>query len=146
MHLIAHRGNIDGANHESENNPEYILKAINSGFDCEIDLWLIGKDLLLGHDEPQYRIEETFLHDYKNKFWVHCKNLAALEFITTRSGELNGFWHQNDDFTLTTRGYIWTYPNKPMGSNSVIVNLGPKNDEFNFPQIAGICSDFISSY
>ena len=25
---------------------------------------------------------------------------------------LNYFWHQTDDFTLTSHGYIWTYPGK----------------------------------
>ena len=101
--------------------------------------------MLLGHDEPQYRIEETFLHDYKNKFWVHCKNLDALEFITTRSEELNGFWHQNDDVTITSLGYFWTFPGKQLTKNSIACM--PEISEFdNIEQAFGICSDYIENY
>ena len=38
MILIAHRGNIDGPNPEMENNPQYIDKAIDSGYNVEIDV------------------------------------------------------------------------------------------------------------
>jgi hypothetical protein len=31
------------------------------------------------------------------------------------------FWHQNDDFTLTSKNYIWTYPGQPYTASSVIV-------------------------
>ena len=37
---IAHRGNTRGPNPEKENQPEYILQAINEGFDVEIDVWM----------------------------------------------------------------------------------------------------------
>jgi glycerophosphoryl diester phosphodiesterase len=42
MKLIAHRGLTDGPNKDLENSPEQILKAIDQGFDCEIDLWIIN--------------------------------------------------------------------------------------------------------
>ena len=38
MKLISHRGNIDGINIETENNPLQIDKVINLGYDVEIDL------------------------------------------------------------------------------------------------------------
>ena len=37
---IAHRGNTRGPKPEKENDPEYILQAINEGFDVEIDVWM----------------------------------------------------------------------------------------------------------
>ena len=43
MILIAHRGNINGPRVEFENNPEYVLRAIEMGFDAEVDVWLIFK-------------------------------------------------------------------------------------------------------
>ena len=67
MKLIAHRGNINGPNKEKENKPEYIIEAINKGYYVEIDLWLIDDKLYLGHDNPQYVIEETFLSDIEKK-------------------------------------------------------------------------------
>ena len=38
--LIAHRGNTRGPKPEKENQPEYILQAIQEGFDVEIDVWM----------------------------------------------------------------------------------------------------------
>ena len=31
------------------------------------------------------------------------------------------FEHQEDDVTLTSEGYIWTYPNKQLTDNSIAV-------------------------
>ena len=38
MILISHRGNINGPNPEMENNPEYIQKALDLGYDVEVDV------------------------------------------------------------------------------------------------------------
>ena len=51
MKLISHRGNIDGRRPDLENNPDYILKAIDKGYDCEIDVWLLKNTIYLGHDK-----------------------------------------------------------------------------------------------
>jgi hypothetical protein len=47
MILIAHRGNLNGPNKESENMPDYINIAIEKGFYVEIDVWLINNKLFL---------------------------------------------------------------------------------------------------
>ena len=60
MILISHRGNIDGKNLEQENSPKYIDNAISLGYDVEVDIWLIGRELYLGHDNPDYQIEISF--------------------------------------------------------------------------------------
>ena len=36
MRYISHRGNLDGKNTEHENNPNYIQKALDIGFDVEL--------------------------------------------------------------------------------------------------------------
>ena len=58
MKFIAHRGNIDGPNFEEENQLEYIERAIEKGFDAEIDIWYLPQadQLYLGHDKPQYLV------------------------------------------------------------------------------------------
>ena len=38
MILIAHRGNVSGPNPEMENNPLYIDRALEKGYDVEIDI------------------------------------------------------------------------------------------------------------
>ena len=38
MLLIAHRGNINGPDKAKENHPDYINKAIEAGYNVEIDI------------------------------------------------------------------------------------------------------------
>ena len=58
MILIAHRGNINGPNENLENDPKYIVQAVDKGFDVEVDIWYTSDGLFLGHDNPQYKIEK----------------------------------------------------------------------------------------
>ena len=136
MKLIAHRGNTSGRSKSSENTPDYIKKALEKGFDAEVDVW-VTDGLYLGHDSPEHKCPMSFLISNSDKLWIHCKNLNALQ---TLSGirSLNIFWHQEDDFTLTSKGIIWTYPKKPVASNSVIVSLELPEV---LPDCYGICSD-----
>ena len=140
--LISHRGNIFGPNTQLENDPEYILKALSLGYDCEVDIWIIEKELYLGHDEPTYKTSMDFLLKHEKYLWVHCKNFEALEFLN-KIKELNYFWHQEDNFTITSRGYIWTYPGNSIGNNSVIVNNDNKLTEY---KCYAVCSDYIELY
>ena len=38
MRLISHRGNIEKKINKKENDPDYLLNALDNGFDVEIDL------------------------------------------------------------------------------------------------------------
>ena len=91
-HLIAHRGNITGANPEKENTIKYLLKALDEGFECELDLWFIDNGFYLGHDSPDEIIDEDFLLKYSDYLWIHCKNIEALEKISVLK-TLNYFCH-----------------------------------------------------
>ena len=46
------------------------------------------------------------------KIWFHAKNIEA--FYELLKLNIVCFWHQNDDVTLTSNGYIWTYPGKQL--------------------------------
>jgi len=142
MFLISHRGNINGIEKNKENNPFFLDKLLKVGYSIEIDVWLIKNKLFLGHDGPQYQIELDYL---KNpNFWCHSKNLEALSLMLNEG--IHCFWHQEDDYTLTSKGYIWTYPNKPVCKNSVIVCKNLKETQYYANlDIAGICSDFIGA-
>ena len=140
MKLIAHRGNINGSEPDNENSPEYIERAIQQGFDVEIDL-RVGLGLQLGHDKSQYFIDINWLDKFKHRLWIHCKDFAALKYLTERKiSGLNYFWHQEDDYTLTSLGYIWTYPDKHVSNNSVLVDLSGVTIKEN---CYGICSDYV---
>jgi hypothetical protein len=147
MKIIAHRGNLDGANSLRENSLDYIDEAIQSGFDVEID---IREDdgLFLGHDDPQYHVTFDWLIRRKNKLWIHCKNVEALNFFSETS--FNYFWHENDQYTLTSKSIGWVYPGKHAYKNSIIV-LPEITSYFCYDYIKnnkfyGICTDFCQKY
>ena len=67
MKIISHRGNIDGVNTDTENDPNQIDKVIHMGYDVEIDLRIKDDRLFLGHDYLQYEINIEWLNKRKNK-------------------------------------------------------------------------------
>ena len=140
MILIAHRGNVNGAKHELENSPKYLENLILCGQHIEIDLWLVDGEFWLGHDGPQHKINPEYL-EYEN-FWIHAKNLQALEFLT--STDYKYFWHEEDDFTLTSNNKIWTYPNKDATKQSIVVcNTLEECIKYIDKGVYGVCSDYI---
>jgi hypothetical protein len=102
----------------------------------------------LGHDNPQYCVTEYWLEQRIDNLWIHCKNIESLYYFSTKNREYNYFWHQDDDFTLTSKNYIWTYPGKPCTLNSVIVmpelDINCDLDSLRDYDCFGVCSDFIS--
>jgi len=144
MKLISHRGNINGKIESYENEPNYIDIAISKGYDVEIDLWIINNKLYLGHDEHQYGIDFRWIRDRITKLWIHCKNIDALIYLNEIDYDINYFWHQEDDFTLTNNNYIWTYPGKTLTKLSIAV-LSESDSVVDF-NCYGICSDYIQNY
>ena len=140
MILISHRGNLNGRSNR-ENEPDYIHEALVKDFDVEIDVWYVGGDFWLGHDKPQYLTEKNFLEN--PKLWCHAKNINALNEMLKEG--IHCFWHQEDDVTLTSKGYMWTYPGKKLTDTSISV-LPELNDEDLSKNILGICSDYIVNY
>jgi hypothetical protein len=140
MRLIAHRGNTFGVNRTDENKPDYILAALEQGYDCEIDLWSVDWQFWLGHDEPQYKIKGNFLRD--KRLWCHAKNLEALRVMLNMG--VHCFWHQEDDYTVTSQGWIWAYPNKPGNARTIAVM--PELHNTDTAGFAGVCSDYVSNY
>lgn len=122
MIKIAHRGNTKGRKEDLENSPEYINTALKDGYYCEVDVWLIDKGLFLGHDEPKYPIEIGFL--INDKLICHAKNIEALHLMLDFP-DIHCFWHQEDTCTLTSKNYVWKYP-----------------EVYSKGELWGICSDW----
>jgi len=141
--IIAHRGNIDGPLKAEENKPKYIDAALENGFDVEVDLWLENGHFLLGHDSGQFQINDDFLLERSANLWCHAKNIDALYHLSNMP--LNYFWHETDAYTLTSKNYIWAYPEKQVCENSICVM--PENNDPNFELTrplccAGFCTDW----
>jgi hypothetical protein len=141
MIKIAHRGNTKGPS-ETENNPVNLIVAISLGFDVEVDIWMDMKGVYLGHDKPQYTVDETFLEDIKGHAWFHCKNIEALGYFVNNMPDAKYFWHQEDDHTLTSNGYIWTYPGKAVTNKSIIVLTEPADLSL-YKDAYGVCTDYL---
>ena len=145
MILISHRGNINGPIPEAENRPDYIEDTIRLGYDVEIDIWLEGNMLFLGHDEPQYEVSIEWLQCRRKSLWIHCKNIEAVVYFNSIiKDKYNYFWHQEDTITLTSHRYIWAYPGNQPIKNSIAVMPEINND--NISECIGICSDYIQNY
>ena len=130
MKIISHRGNLNGPDPLTENSPTQIDKCIEKGYDVEVDIW-VGVDggIWLGHDEPQYSTTEDWLLFRFRNLWIHCKNIEAMVYLREHAPHLNYFWHQEDDYTLTSLGWCWAYPNKPI----------PKSDPDSFYSLESVC-------
>jgi hypothetical protein len=139
---ISHRGLIKGPNPIGENNPVDLIGAISMGFDVEADIWLTDGGFFLGHDSPEHPIDIEFIEAIKDETWFHCKNIDALSYFTNEMPEAKFFWHQNDDHTLTSNGYIWTYPGKPITNKSIVVLLEP-TDLTLFENAYGVCTKYL---
>jgi hypothetical protein len=142
MIFLSHRGNIDGQNPKKENSISYINDALNLGFNVEVDVWY-DKTFWLGHDEPQYKINEAFL--LNNRLWCHAKNTESLYELS----KLNTiyFWHQKDDYTLVSNGILWAYPGSKLNEKCVCVLPEITTQDINLLYNSyGICSDQINYY
>lgn len=146
--IIAHRGNISGPNPLRENSLDYIKEAISEGFDAEIDLWVKDDQCYLGHDGPQYHAPMSWLVKWKDKLWIHCKNLEALEKISSSEIDFHYFWHDIDRYTLTSKGIGWVLIGQIPFSKSIIVLPESINyyDKYNgeydkIMNTMGICTD-----
>ena len=145
MLLISHRGNINGRKSEYENKPSYIVQAIESGYQCEVDVWFVGGKFMLGHDEPTYEFPFELIEKYFNKLWLHCKDIASLSKFNQidRIGSyFNYFSHDKDIGVLTSKGYIWS-TNVYDGGILVMPEVFNKQPS---ELTTGVCSDNISKY
>lgn len=153
MIIIAHRGLLDGPNKSVENTPLQIRYAIALGYHAEIDLWFMDDKWYLGHDNPVNEIPFAFIEENKNKLWIHCKNFGALAQLVPFSS-YRYFWHEEDDYTLTSDNQIWTYPGRNLGQNSIAV-LPEISGETGWKstlelakryEILGVCTDYVTKF
>ena len=125
MKIISHRGFCDGIDKSIENKPSEIESRISEGFDVDID-WLLK---------------------LSNFLWIHCKSSESLNFLS-RFQKLNYFFHDSDQYTITSKGFIWCYPGTDVIDNSVY--LFPEKFSLSSSTIKehnlSICTDFPRIY
>jgi hypothetical protein len=109
MIKIAHRGNFKGKNVEQENTIDYLMIALRSGYEVEVDVWIDDiNNFWLGHYGPEHRIDINFLQ--RDDVWCHAKDIETL-YALRCDPKINCFWHDKDDFTFTSKGIKWARSN-----------------------------------
>jgi hypothetical protein len=104
---------------------------------------MIGNEFYLGHDGPEKRVSVDFLT--RDGLWCHAKNVRALAGLQELG--CHTFFHDTDDVTLTSRGFLWTFPGKELTPFSICVlpeRHAPRGSKL--PTAAGVCSDYIGDW
>lgn len=136
--FIAHRGNTHGAQPTFENQISYLLDARAQGYAVECDIQVYQDNLYLGHDEPQQSFPVELMGD--NKVICHAKTPEAFQILLDMRQHC--FYHENDQVTLTSQGYIWCFPGvHPRLNRSIWLDLHDQPLPKTASGIYGICGD-----
>ena len=129
-----------GPDERKENDPAQIRIALDQGFECEIDLWFSEDRFYLGHDAPNYIVSSDFIET--KGLWIHAKNLDALDVLSQTN--LNYFWHESDNYVITSRKTIWAYPEQRLSKNCIMVMPETVNRRLMISNLVckGICTDY----
>ena len=128
--IISHRGNLNGPDKANENSPYAIKEALIDGYDVEIDVRGFETPTLLklGHDDVQYRfdLKKDLKKGEINRIWFHCKTIDAVDGFVRHQPKANFFYHVTDDCVLTSKGFVWYYPEKFTWSGEKAVMVLPE--------------------
>ena len=91
-----------------------------------------------------------FFWPFKNQNKPESGSTESYEFYTAleKMSHLNChyYWHEDDKYTLTSKGYIWTYPGNKLINKEKSICVMPENNQKDIYNCAGICSDNIFFY
>ena len=136
--FIAHRGNMHGPEPDYENTSDYLRDAYSRGFGVECDLQIYNDVLYYGHDEPQETVDYEFLT--KPYVFCHAKTIETMQLLVT-SG-FHCFWHESDQLTLTSRGFMWCHPGiYPDHKKAIWLDLMGYEMPALSENIFGVCGD-----
>ena len=127
MLLIAHRALINGKP-DGENHPEQVEYCLEHGLSVEIDVWYTDDSFWLGHDNPQHRVDVDFL--MQPKLWIHCKDIESA-MLLRHYPSLNTFTIDKDDFTITSKNWLWLSPTYGKSYKGVICVM-PEDPRWKF--------------
>ena len=138
MIVISHRGNLTGKNLDTENTVKQLELVMSKNIPVEVDVRNIFGQWYLGHDQHDNKIDVQFLLQNKDMMWCHAKNIEALEKMLDIG--LHCFWHQTDEYTLTSKGIVWAYPSFYTSVGILVMPSKDFIDNLNRP-IYGLCVD-----
>lgn len=153
--LIAHRGLLHGPSIELENNIKNIENNIKKYPQIinELDIWVDSDLIYIGHDKTNQHVDLEVLHEYSKNLILHIKGIdfSSIKSINLLNSIREGFHffsHQDDDFTITNKGWVWSHPRRGFVKNTIcvlpekIMELDLAVKSFEFKQLCGVCSDY----
>lgn len=144
MDMISHRGNVNGKNIEKENSLEYLLEALDEGFDIEFDVWFVDNNFYIGSNQPKQLIDYSFLQGKRK--WINCKNPEAF-FMLYDDPSVHCFYLDDNKYTLTNCKYIITTGKICKDAICLLPECSEKKyTSEELESCAGICSDYIVKY
>jgi hypothetical protein len=142
-----------GLNKSTENDPRLLLEKLESGWDCEIDVWLNEGDksgVWLGHDGPEHFLDTASCDSLLSHpgAWLHCKNLAAFNWLRERpdSARFHFFSHDLDPLALTSRGVAWVYPGVQFQGRGAVTVVRAESKDLPNGIKGGVCVDWPPSH
>ena len=60
--------------------------------------------------------------------------------------DIHCFWHQVDDYTITSKGYIWAYPGKETSGKNTVLLFPERYPKIKFKSYDFICTDYVQKY
>lgn len=146
MKIISHRGNINGIVLDKENKPSYLDCAIQSGYEVETDIRYIKNEYWLGHDAPDYKINESWILNRIEHIWFHCKDLSSSIQLKKLNKNIKYFCHTQDPYVLTSTNNFWVHDlNLNLDENCIIPLLDEKSIvNFSNKIVYAVCTDYVS--
>jgi hypothetical protein len=141
---ILHRGLMHGPASGPENDEPTLWERITSGWDVEVDVWVLDGVVWLGHDRPTTILQNKALLTHP-RVWVHCKNLDA---VSAMPAGAHYFIHDTDPATLTSQGHIWCYPGNLVNHPRSVAVL-PERANLTLPLLetqGAVCSDYVPAH
>lgn len=146
--VIAHRANLSGPHSCLENHPASIDHAIEEGFSVEVDLRVLeDESLWLGHDGPEYEVSLEWISSRADRFWIHAKNIEALEFCVEH--KFRCFSHDQDDVVLASTLHLWRFPRADIHVTKNTIIVIPEIcsvDKRQYDLCTGFCTDYCWAY
>ena len=112
----------------------------------EVDVRLIDGQIYLGHDCPQYKVSKDFFLEDSDKFYIHCKNAEALNFFYKNNLGVEFFFHEDDEYTITSKGNIWIHPKASLIKGGILVMPEKRFDIKDANLVMAVCSDYVEKF
>ena len=140
---------------EKENNIKIILSNIREYPDMinELDIWIDSEEIYIGHDYQKNKIEPKILYENSKNLILHIKGIElksekSLNLFNNILSNCHFFTHQEDDFVITNKGWIWSHPRNGFVKNTICVlpekieSIDSAIKKNKFKSLKGICTDY----